>query len=62
MQNELLTCGELAIRLRLKPETVRRWVRQKRVPAIRLSPKVVRFDWEAVRRALASVSLRQGKR
>lgn len=31
--DELLTVGEIAARLKLHPETVRRWIRTGRVPA-----------------------------
>jgi excisionase family DNA binding protein len=49
---ELLTYGQLAERLHLKPRTVQAWVRQGRIPTVRLSAKVVRFDWLAVLAAL----------
>ncbi len=41
---ELLTAEELGKRLRLTTETVRRWAREGMIPAIRISPRVVRFD------------------
>ncbi|MGZ0174479.1 MAG: helix-turn-helix domain-containing protein [Planctomycetales bacterium] len=49
---ELLTADELADRLKVRPGTVRFWSRQGRIPAIRLTPKVVRFDLDAVVSAL----------
>ena len=49
---ELLTLDQLADRLHVRPRTVRAWVRQGRIPAVKLSPKVVRFDWEAVLTAI----------
>ncbi len=49
---ELLTTGQLAERLHLRPRTVQAWARQGRIPTVRLSAKVVRFDWLAVLAAL----------
>jgi len=50
--SELLTTGELAIRLRVRPRTVQHWARSGRIPAVRLSAKVVRYYFDAVLRAL----------
>lgn len=49
---ELLTASELAERLAVRPSTVRKWARQGRIPEVCLSPKVRRFDYEAVVAAL----------
>src|SRR5262245_18623180 len=49
---ELLTVDQLADRLHIRPRTVQAWVRQGRIPTVKLSPKVVRFDWLAVLAAL----------
>jgi excisionase family DNA binding protein len=49
---ELLTADQLAERLHLRPRTVQAWARQGRIPVVRLSPKVVRFDWAAVLTAI----------
>ena len=51
---ELLTAEEVAQRLRIQPETVRTWARQGLIPAIRLSPKVVRYDLAAVVNAMTT--------
>ena len=50
---ELLTAEELSRRLKVSPETVRKWARQAKIPVIRISPKVLRFDTEAVEAVLA---------
>jgi excisionase family DNA binding protein len=48
MVTVLLTAEELAERLKIQPSTVRRWSRDGRIPTVRLSPKVVRYDYDAV--------------
>jgi hypothetical protein len=48
---ELLTRADLAARLGVRPHTIGIW-RAGRIPARRLSPKVVRYDLDAVLRAL----------
>jgi len=40
---EMLTVEEAAEILRVKPSTVRHWVREERMPAIRLGPRATRF-------------------
>ena len=54
---ELVTAEEVAERLRLRPDTVRRWTREGRIPSIRLSAKVIRFDLDDVEAALRRESL-----
>ena len=46
--SELLTAAEMAERLRIKPTTLREWAREGRIPSVRITPKVIRFDAEAV--------------
>lgn len=53
---ELLTTAEMAKRLRVGSETLRRFVRDGIVPAVRLSPKVIRFDPDDVATALRKQS------
>jgi excisionase family DNA binding protein len=50
--DDLLTAAELADRLRVKPETVLAWHRSGRIPSIRLSHKVLRFNLAEVVAAL----------
>lgn len=50
---ELMTARELAKRLRVSPETVRAWARRGYIPTLRLSPKVIRYNAEAVLAVLA---------
>lgn len=49
---EFLTAGELAVRLGLTLDTIRRWTRDDLIPAIRVTAKVVRYDPVEVERAL----------
>lgn len=41
---ELLTAAQLAERLKVRPSTVREWAKTGRIPEIRISAKVRRFD------------------
>ena len=58
---ELLTAEELAERLRIRPGTVRAWSRQRLIPRVQLSPKVIRYDLTAVVEALTESAARQLK-
>jgi excisionase family DNA binding protein len=51
--DDLLTYEEIAQRARVKVSTVRGWARSGLIPSVRISPKIVRFDWLAVRAAIA---------
>jgi excisionase family DNA binding protein len=62
MTEELLTCEELAERLRLRPSTVRASARTGRIPAVRVGPKVIRFDYQQVGQVLQSASPGGGDR
>ena len=52
--SEYLTADELARKFRLSPDTVRDMARRGKIPSIRLSAKVIRFDPVAVDQALQS--------
>jgi predicted site-specific integrase-resolvase len=45
---ELLTANLLAERLHIRPRTVQAWARMGLIPTVKLSAKVVRFEWQAV--------------
>lgn len=49
---EMMTATELAKLLRLQPDTIRVWTREGIIPAIRVTGKVIRFDFAEVERAL----------
>jgi excisionase family DNA binding protein len=51
-RDDLLTATELADRLRVKPSTVLDWHRAGRIPSIRLTTKVLRFNLGDVLAAL----------
>jgi hypothetical protein len=53
ISRELLTVNQLADRLHIRPRTVKAWVQLGRIPVLRLSPKVLRFSWQAVVFALS---------
>ncbi len=50
--SDLWTAGEIAAAWRVKADTIRSWARRGLIPAIRPSPKVVRFDPAEVRTAI----------
>ena len=53
MQEErLLTVGECAVRLGLKPATIRRMILQRRIETVRPSVRAVRVPESAVRRII----------
>jgi excisionase family DNA binding protein len=56
MGTDLLKLQELAARLRISPATVRRWMNEGIIPAIRLTPRTIRFDVDAVVDAIVTRS------
>ena len=51
-REEFLTARQLAKVLQVSESTVRRLARKRRIPSVRLTPKIVRFHLDAVRSAL----------
>ncbi|NLX21650.1 MAG: helix-turn-helix domain-containing protein [Phycisphaerae bacterium] len=51
--SKLVNADDVARRFGVTVATVRRWVRESRVPALRPSRRVVRFDLQAVESALS---------
>ena len=47
-----VTADELSILLKLSPEMIKKLARQGKIPVVRVSPKVLRFDPDAVMAAL----------
>lgn len=57
---ELLTAAQLAERLKVRPSTVREWAKTGRIPEIRISAKVRRFDLVEVDAALRRQAVSHG--
>ena len=51
-ETQLLTAEQLAEQLSVSPSTVKTWSRSGLIPQIRISPKIIRFDPDAVIDAL----------
>jgi len=49
---ELLTAAEMGRRLRVSAATIKLWARDGKIPRVIITPKVHRFDPEAVEAAL----------
>jgi excisionase family DNA binding protein len=58
-KTEILTAEKLARRLEVTPDTIRGWARAGKIPTIRLSRKVIRFDLHAVMAALGTSSSKE---
>lgn len=58
---DLLTAEELGARLRVAPGTILGWARSGHIPAVRMSPKVVRFRLDEVVAALQRRTKRKGR-
>lgn len=51
-REEFLTARQLAKVLQVSESTVRRLARKRRIPSVRVTPKIIRFHLDAVRAAL----------
>jgi excisionase family DNA binding protein len=60
MSEQLLTALQLAERLHVRERTVQAWARKGRIPTVRLSSKVIRFDWQSVLAALKPTTAQAG--
>ena len=52
-RTNLLTEDQLAALCQVSPWTIRDWRRSGRIPFVQMSPKVIRYDYESVMRALS---------
>ena len=50
--SDWMTSEDLAGRLKVKATTIKRWARAGAIPCIKLSGKVIRYDYEEVLSAL----------
>lgn len=46
MSNKLVTAEEIAQELNVSPSTITEWGRQGKIPRVKISPKVIRYDKE----------------
>ena len=51
-REEFLTARQLAAHLQVSESTVRRLAARRRIPSVRLTPRIIRFHLDAVREAL----------
>lgn len=51
-REEFLTAKQLAKHLQVSETTVRRLAARRRIPSVRLTPRIIRFHLDAVREAL----------
>ena len=51
-REEFLTAKQLAEILQVSESTVRRMAQKRRIPSVRLTPRIIRFHLDAVREAL----------
>ena len=51
-REEFLTAKQLARHLQVSESTVRRLAAKRRIPSVRLTPRIIRFHLDAVREAL----------
>jgi excisionase family DNA binding protein len=58
--NQWVTAKELAIRLRVTPDTVKTWSREGRIPSVRVSAKVLRFNLAEVVAAIRAKGVSRG--
>lgn len=51
-REEFLTAKQVAKVLQVSESTVRRLAQKRRIPSVRITPKIIRFHLDAVRQAL----------
>ena len=51
-REEFLTAKQLAEVLQVSESTIRRLAHKRRIPSVRLTPRIIRFHLDAVREAL----------
>jgi len=55
----LLTKREIAAILNVSSRTIDNWIREKRIPFLRLSPRLLRFDLRTIQRALEKYEIKE---
>jgi excisionase family DNA binding protein len=61
-REDFLTARQLASILQVSESTVRRLAREGRIPSVRITPRLIRFNLRAVRHALDGSTARSAKR
>ena len=61
-ENRLVDADVIADYLGVERKVVLRLVRHQLIPAIRISRKIIRFDWNSVRRELGKLEIRARRR
>ena len=61
-ENRLVDADAIADDLGVERKVVLRLARQQLIPAIRISRKIIRFDWESVRQQLGRLEIQARRR
>ena len=61
-REDFLTARQLASILQVGESTVRRLAREGRIPSVRITPRLIRFNLKAVRHALDGSNARPSRR
>jgi excisionase family DNA binding protein len=61
-REDFLTARQLASILQVGESTVRRLAREGRIPSVRITPRLIRFNLKAVRHALDGANARASRR
>lgn len=61
-REDFLTARQLASILQVSESTVRRLAREGRIPSVRITPRLIRFNLKAVRHALDGSNARSSRR
>jgi len=56
MSAKLLTAEEIAKELNVSPSTITEWGRQGKIPRVKVSYKIIRFDHDAILSALSRLA------
>ena len=56
----LLTFQDVAQQYQVTPRAVRIWAKKGVIPSVRITPKTIRFDPDAIEKHLASLKQEQG--
>jgi predicted site-specific integrase-resolvase len=59
MGAKLLTAKEIARGLNVRPSTITEWGRQGKIPRVKVSHKIIRYDQDAVLLALSQAGKEQ---